>query len=422
MPELAELPQPARERIAAIGGADVVIGIVAPGEPERFNTVVADIQRSAPDLYPQLRTVVVHQSDTAARETAPDTPADALLDGAARLLPFPLFRSDTTMDGVERINAAYQSLFSVSRNLGARVTAVIVSDLETVTPQWISRLIRPALDLEFDLVAPCYDHSRFEGLLNSSIVSPVTRALYGKRMQHPLGPDFGFSGRLVNRLLLNAGATQASRSRSLASIAVDAVCDGFEVCEANVGARRYPTTDWMNQSSVLARILGPLFNEAEHRASFWQRIRGSESIPLFGEETKFTDGAAEADGIDTGRMIESFQLGCRNLQEIWGVVLPPGALLELTKLSRLAPAEFRMPDALWARLIYDFALGYRLRAINQDHLLRAMTPLYLAWVASYALEVGNTPPDARLEQWSLAFEAAKPYALSRWRWPDRFNP
>lgn len=414
MPELAEIPQQARERIAAIGAADLVIGILAPGGHERFNTVIADLRQSAPSLYPKLRTVVIHPSDQSPSEGPPDP--------SLRLLPFPLFRSDNALDGAQRISAAFQSLFAVSRNLGARVTAVVVSDLETVTPQWISRLIRPALELEFDLVAPCYAHSRFEGLLNTSVVSPLTRALYGKRIQHPLGPDFGFSARLIDRLLLSANTGQAARPRSLASITVDTVCEGFEICEANVGVRRYPATDWMNQSSVLAQILGPLFNESEHRASFWQRIRGSEPIPLFGEEMRFADGPDE---VDTGRMIESFKLGCRDLQEIWGVVLPPGALLELTKLSRLAPEHFRLPDALWARLIYDFALGHRLRIINQDHLLRAMTPLYLAWVASYALELGNAAPDAiaqRLEQLSLAFEAAKPYALSRWRWPDRFNP
>ncbi len=414
MPELAEIPQQARDRVAEIGGADVVIGILAPGERERFNRVVTDLRQSAPALYPRLRTVVVHPPD--------QSPAESGGDDSVRLLPYPLFRSEGGVDGAQRISDAYQSLFVVSRNLSARVIAVVVSDLETVTPEWISRLIRPALDLEFDLVAPCYAHSRFEGLLNSGIVSPFTRALYGKRIQHPLGPDFGLSQRLVNRLLLNAAAHQTARSRSLASITVDAVCDGFEVCEANVGPRRYPETDWMNQSSVLAQILGPLFNECEHRAPFWQRVRASEPIPLFGDELRFSDSP---ETLDTARMIESFQLGCRNLPEIWGVVLPPGALLELTKLARLPVDQFRLPDALWTRIVYDFALGYRLRLINQDHLLRAMTPLYLAWVASYALELENAPPDAiaqRLEQLSLAFEAAKPYALSRWRWPDRFNP
>jgi hypothetical protein len=413
MPELAEIPQQARDRVAEIGAADVLIGILAAGAKERFDAVIADIRNSAQSLYPQLRTVVVHTPDRSPPENGGDE---------VRLLPYPLFPSESTVVGANRISAAYQSLLVVSRNLGARVMAVVFSDLETVTPEWISRLIHPALDLEFDLITPCYTHSRFEGLLNSSMVSPLTRALYGKRVQHPLGPDFGLSQRLVNRLLLNASANQNTRTRSLASMTVDAVCDGFEVCEANVGARRYPETDWVNQSSVLVQILGPIFNEAEHHAPFWQRIRASEPVPLFGDEVHFRD---DGDGIDTARMIESFQLGCRNLPEIWGVVLPPGALLELTKLARLPAEQFRMPDALWARIVYDFALGHRLRVINQEHLLRAMTPLYLAWVASYALESGNAAPDAiaqRMEQLALAFEAAKPYAVSRWRWPDRFNP
>ena len=54
-----------------------------------------------------------------------------------------------------------------------------------------------------------------------------------------------------------------------------------------------------------------------------------------------------------------------------------------------------------------------------------MTPLYLAWVASYALQLDGAGPAAaeqRLEQLGLAYELAKPYFLSRWRWPDRFNP
>jgi hypothetical protein len=54
-----------------------------------------------------------------------------------------------------------------------------------------------------------------------------------------------------------------------------------------------------------------------------------------------------------------------------------------------------------------------------------MTPLYLGWVASYALQVSNAGPDAveeRLERLCTVYETQKPYLLSQWRWPDRFNP
>jgi hypothetical protein len=75
--------------------------------------------------------------------------------------------------------------------------------------------------------------------------------------------------------------------------------------------------------------------------------------------------------------------------------------------------------------VFDFALGYRLRTMNRDHLLRAFTPLYLAWAASFATEMQEARADEaerRLEALCLAFEAEKPYLISRWRWPDRFNP
>jgi hypothetical protein len=54
-----------------------------------------------------------------------------------------------------------------------------------------------------------------------------------------------------------------------------------------------------------------------------------------------------------------------------------------------------------------------------------MTPLYLGWVASYAHDLtlaGTMSPERRLERLSAAYEAGKSYLVSRWRWPDRFNP
>jgi glucosylglycerate synthase len=106
-------------------------------------------------------------------------------------------------------------------------------------------------------------------------------------------------------------------------------------------------------------------------------------------------------------------------------VLPPATLLELKRLTGLTATSFRLPDDLWARIVYDFALAHRLRIMNRDHLLKAMTPVYLAWVASYTTEVGAAAPAAieyRLERLGAAFESQKPYLVSRWRWPDRFNP
>jgi hypothetical protein len=238
-----------------------------------------------------------------------------------------------------------------------------------------------------------------------------------------MGPDLGVSQRLVQRVLgaRDGGSASSNRRHPLASLTPVALCENLQVIEVHFAARIYPPTDWTNMSSVLADVLTPVFLDMEQNAPCWQRTRASVAVSAIGEPLPVSQ---DKGAVDISRMVETFQLGNRELQEIWGSVLPPSTLLELRKLSRLPSEQFRMPDELWVRIVYDFALAHRLRTISRDHLLRSMTPLYLAWVASYAhdLQTSAVSPERRLERLSLAYEGDKPYLVSRWRWPDRFNP
>ncbi len=267
-----------------------------------------------------------------------------------------------------------------------------------------------------------------EGLLNRSVLAPLHRALYGERLQNPMGPDFGISGKFLQQLLRQDSTrrlgTHVTEGSTLASIAVSAAFGGCQVCESQLGVRNQRPTDWGNLSSLLAEILGAVFVEMEGRAAYWQGIRGSRVLPRFGPPDAAPLETASTSSLDVQRMHESFQMGTQNLQDVWGLILPPTTLLELRRMSRLSQDQFRFPDQVWARVVYDFALGHRLRVISRDHLLRSFTPLYLGWIASYALESESAGVDAdlRIEQLSKAFEESKSYLVSRWRWPDRFNP
>jgi hypothetical protein len=275
-------------------------------------------------------------------------------------------------------------------------------------------------------VVPYYAPSKLQGLLNSSIVYPLTRSLYGKKIHNPLGPDVGVSRKLAQKILGGNRAARAGPGRihPLASLVSVAACENLRICQVYVGARVYPPTNWMTLSSLMSQVLGPVFHDMDRAAACWQRTRGSVSVPAYGEHLS-PPLQETAPPLDLNRLVETFQLGLRDLQEIWSLVLPPMTLLELRKLSRLTPEKFHMPDDLWARIVYDFALAHRLRTVNPEHLLGSMTPLYMAWVSSYVRgmeSAGATTVEDRIETLSLAYEAAKPYLVSRWRWPDRFNP
>jgi hypothetical protein len=318
-------------------------------------------------------------------------------------------------------------VFAIGAKLGVRACGVIALQPPSATRQWIYRLVHPVLDLGFDLVAPSYTRQKMEGLLNKSILSPLHRALYGERLQSPMGPDFGLSGNLLQKILRPDSSRRGADGNPLLSIASAAASGGFQVCESHLGVRAQRPTDWGNLSSLLAEVLGATFLEVEERATQWQNIRGSKVLPKFGAPEALPPDSATnpAQSTEVDGMIESFHLGTKNLQDVWGLVLPPTNLLELRKLSRLPVNQFRMPDQLWARIVYDFALAHRLRIIGRDHLLRSITPLYLGWIASYAIEMQTAQlaeVDSRIENLSKAYEDNKSYLVSRWRWPDRFNP
>jgi glucosylglycerate synthase len=417
--EVDAVSQQTQEKVEQTLSADLIVGIVADIKEDAAGGLFDSLR-----ALPGSPRIAVLKNARPADSAAPKPPTEEK-DPQLSVIPWPQQEVAAVGEPVRSISSAYQSAFAVSQKLGARACCVITSTLEAPAWDWICQLVRPLIEDDFDLVAAYYARRRFEGLLNSSIIYPVTRCLYGKRIHNPLGPDLGVSVKLFQKLLDPNGNSRAGASSMhlLSSIAPIALCGNFKVAQVHLPARSYAPIDWMNISSFVVQALGPIFLDMEKHAACWQKTRGS--LPIHEFEQPIPISQEEKAELDVGRMVESFRLANRDLREIWGVVLPPATQFELGKLSRLAPDQFCMPDELWARIIYDFALAHRLQTINRDHLLKSMTPLYLAWVASYARELetaGAANVEQRFERLSLAYEASKPYLISRWRWPDRFNP
>jgi glucosylglycerate synthase len=411
MTDAIAVTQEARERAEKIGTADLVVGFVSPPRDQQVvDHVTASVREALADFGPSLRAVLVHSGANAA-----GGPAEANV----QILPLSYPASDP-LNPMQVFADGFRGITNVARTLNARACAIIASDPAAVDRSWIAHLAGPVLDADYDLVAPCYARHRFEGLINRAIVYPLMRALYGRRVRNPFGPDFCLSARLVERVPPASGST--IRVHPVAWLVPEAIVGGMRICQSHLGVRSYPAPDDAGVSALLVQILGPLFSELERRAAFLQRVRGTQPVEEYGAAVYLPEQGTAA---DVSRLIETFQIGARNLQEIWSVVLPPSTLVELKRLARASAANFRMDDELWARLVYDFALAHRLRSINRDHLLRAISPLYLGWVASYAMNPENSTPEGvenLLEQLSVAYENARPYFVARWRWPDRFNP
>jgi hypothetical protein len=319
---------------------------------------------------------------------------------------------------------ALHGILTTAKGLGARACVVLDAGIETVTAQWVERLTSPVLTHGFDLIAPFYRRHPYEGALTKGIVYPMFRALYGVRLRQPAAGEFACSSRLLDRFLdedlWDRDGSQVGIDLWLASAAASG---DFRIGEAALGVRHHHTRaeETVDLGTTVTQVVGALFADLENRVERWQRVRGSVSVEQFG------DLAADARppiSIDHDRLIESYRLGYQELRDIWTSILPPRSILDLRQLMDKPAASFRFDDGLWARIIYDFAVGYRLRVLAREHILRSLVPLYLAWLASFIIEVRDRTDDEvalRLERVCAAFEAQKPYLISKWRWPERLR-
>lgn len=398
-------------KIDQTGAADLLIGISGTPEADRLRSLT---ERLISELSAAATRVVI---------SYPGAESSNEPGQAVELLPYDLPAPAPGAGPWAEASNAHRALLTMAGGLGAKVCAVLSSDLLGLNAAAIQLLSYPILEKQCDLVMPLYPAAKFEGLLNSGILAPLTRALYGKRVRYPLAADFSCSGPMA-ATLIQPGHTheRGAQGPHLLWPTTLASARDAHVCQVHLAIQHAAQTDGLELSDVLAQLVGSAFGEMEQYAAQWQRVRGSQPTDVWGSAVSAID---HGETVDVRPMMESFQLGARNLQELWNLVLPPVTLLELRRLARLPAEQFRMPDELWVRIVYDFALAHRLRSISRTHLLGALTPLYLGWVASYAQEVGGLPQGAaeqRLERLAKAYEDGKPYLVSRWRWPDRFNP
>jgi hypothetical protein len=311
-------------------------------------------------------------------------------------------------------------IFQLAEMLEARVCVVVDSDLRSITPEWIDLLVRPILMADYEFVAPYYHRHKYDGTITNSIVYPLTRALYGIGVRQPIGGDFGISARLVSRYLKRKDwETDVARYGVDIWMSTIAMAERFRVCQSFLGAKLHDTKDpGADLSAMLHQVVGSVFTLMLEYESVWMKQNESEPVDLFG--FRF-DVGLDPIRVDVERMLKSFQSGCQNLGEIWALALTPATYEAIQKKGlnlESNPRAFHLEDELWVQIVYEYSVAYKNQPLERGHLLRALTPLYLAKVASFVLETESMFPaefEEKIENLCLCFERLKPILISHWK-------
>jgi len=416
------LPHDAELALERIKKADIVVGIPSYNNVRTITHVVRAAQAGLAKYFPQFSALIVN-SDGGSKDGTREAVMAAQLDDAHLLMlstpMLPVHRLSVPYHGIPGKGSAFRLVFQLAKDLGAKGCAVVDSDLRSITPEWFDLLLRPVLYGNYDFVAPYYHRHKYDGTITNSIVYPLTRALYGHRVRQPIGGDFGMSNALFCRYLERTDwETDVARYGIDIWMTTIALAEGFRACQSFLGAKLHdPKDPGADLSAMLQQVVGSVFTLMEEYHSVWAKRSGSEPVDLFG--FRF-DVGLDPIAVNTDRMLNAFRRGCEDLDEIWAMALQADTHAALRKLARSASQDsgpFHLPDELWAKTIIEFACAHKAQPIERGHLLRSVTPLYIARVASFVIETRDlyaAQVDEKIERLCVCFEELKPYLVSLW--------
>lgn len=422
-----------KNQVNKIKKVDILVGIPSYNNEDTIGHVIKAVRIGLTKYFPELKSVIIN-SDCGSSDNTRKIIRNNVNDQEAfntilithemhpymRSLHVPVQEMVTTFRGIPGKGKAFRRIFEIAHELEAKAVVVVDSDLRSITPGWIQMLAGPIISKNFDYVTPLYSRHKYDGTITNSLIYPITRALYGKKIRQPIGGEFGFSRNVLNHYM-----QKDIWDTDVAYYGIDiwmttvALVNGFEVCQSFLGAKIHNPKNVSTLAPMFKQVMGTIFSLIEENHASWNKINGSFAPPTFGFQAEVIpeDVSQEFD-----EPFQNFRTGHKKFSPIWEEILKKENHRDLEKIVRMKKENFHFPYPLWARIIYDYILfSHRFKNILMEtglHLvLESMIPLYFGFVASFVKKTekqNNQDAENEIENICLAFEKYKSCLVENW--------
>jgi hypothetical protein len=153
--------------------------------------------------------------------------------------------------------------------------------------------------------------------------------------------------------------------------------------------------------------------------SAWLNVKWSKPTPVWGaglgEERNIPPMPVE---VNNQALYSQFQAGLETYFEVWGRVLSRSVLNKLYEIRDANQSRVDFPASLWAKVLFDMAVGFRDRAVERNLMLASLLPLYCGKVFSFVQKTERMSVkqvEELIENECLVFEELRPYLNKRWK-------
>lgn len=401
-----------------VGEVDILVGVPTHNDAKTVEPAIRAVQAGIIKTFPRERAVILN-ADGGSSDGTPDVIMGASIDDVHRSFDGYTLRTlhaiSTRYANTPSSTAALHTILAAAELLRAKACTVICPDSGSIEPEGIANLLRPVYRDQFDLVAPIYRRHKFEGILLTNLLYPMTRALFGQRVREPYASEFAFSGRLASQFLNQHKWNSESEDYDPElELTITALSDGCRVCQAFLGSRTPTKPHVRDLVHAMRQTVGLLFSSLDSTFAIWSTRSASQPVPTIGPEF---DVSVDPMRVNRKQLKQMFSAGVLELESVLKAIVTPATLGELSQIATLDEDEFRFPPELWVKTVYEFAASYHKSVMSRDHILQALVPLYRGRMFTFlvenrtasAAEVANN-----IESLCLEFERLKPYLLELW--------
>ncbi len=388
--------------------AEIVVSIPSYNGKYDLTSTVRAVDKGLTEFFPSKSSVIIncdYSNNGASR--------DKFFTTETRIPKIYVGRQDSGGKG----QVVRSSLFK-GMELNASMFMIVEPDATNLQPGWIKKFVE-ALEKNFQFVAPLYVHHKDEDLLNSMIIYPLTRALYGWRIRRPVGGELAFRKELFERILEKDIWNQYVSEEGLAVwLSTLAMCLRQPMCQVFVNQpRKTAPKEEKEFVNYFNDTVGTVFSLMESLENYWRKIKWSRPTAIFGLGS---DDAEPPEELETNidSLHERFLGGFRKYEEFWREVVSQATYTKVQEIRNLDMNHFSFPAQTWTTILYDFAIAFRGKdAEYREHLLEALLPLFYGKALSYVKRTERMSvqqAEDMVETECMVFEENKPYLISRW--------
>ncbi|MBL8694965.1 MAG: glycosyl transferase family 2 [Planctomycetes bacterium] len=398
---------------------DIVVGIPSFHSGRTVAHVIRAVECGLRKYFSNYSTGIVISDGSSTDDTESvcrltQLPPESLLRPTDTWTPIP--RIFTRYSGIPGKGSALRTIFEVAHRLHARAVAVVDSDLRSITAEWVELLLGPILWRDHDYCCPLYARHKYDGTITNSLVYPLVRALYRRNVRQPIGGDFGFSSRILEKYVAaDVWESDVARFGIDIWMTTTALVNSQKVCQVFLGSKIHdPKDPGAHLSGMLQQVTSAVFSRIVADRAVWSTVDQAKELSLFG--LPFAVGL-DPIHVDVERMVATFEQALVDLLPMLEAALRPETLRGVRALAGQKPRSFVMPTELWRDIVFDYLTEYATGRLPQNHLLPSLFPLYLGRTASWVRETERSSAsevEAKLEELCISFDHGRRELLARW--------